>query len=68
MSSDPADITSLTAGHFLIGSPLTSYPEPSLEKLSTNRLSRWQHVEQLRQHFWRRWLKEYLHHCQQRNK
>ncbi|XP_011858105.1 PREDICTED: uncharacterized protein LOC105555687 [Vollenhovia emeryi] len=68
MSSDPADITPLTAGHFLIGGPLTSYPEPSLENIAINRLSRWQHVEQLRQHFWRRWSREYLHHFQQRNK
>lgn len=64
MSSDPADLTSLTAGHFLIGSPLTSYPEPSLTELPINRLSRCQHVEQLRQHFWRRWSREYLHQCQ----
>ncbi|XP_025267450.1 uncharacterized protein LOC112638978 [Camponotus floridanus] len=68
MSSDPSDLTSLTLGHFLIGSPLTSYPEPSIEKLPINRLSRWQHVEQIRQHFWQRWTREYLHHCQQRNK
>lgn len=68
MSSDPADLTPLTAGHFLIGGPLTAYPEPSLEKLLSNRLSSWQRVEQLRQHFWQRWFQEYLHHCQQRNK
>lgn len=67
MSSDPADLTSLTAGHFLIGTPLTSYPEPSLKELPINRLSRWQHVEQLRQHFWRRWSREYLHQCQGRS-
>ncbi|XP_039309934.1 uncharacterized protein LOC120358749 [Solenopsis invicta] len=65
LSSDSHDLTPLTPGHFLIGSPLTSYPEPSLERLPVNRLSRWQHVEQLRQHFWKRWLREYLHHCQQ---
>ncbi|XP_029157246.1 uncharacterized protein LOC114929752 [Nylanderia fulva] len=68
MSSDPDDLAPLTAGHFLIGGPLTSYPKPSLENLAINRLSRWQHLEQLRQHFWRRWTKEYLHHLQQRNK
>lgn len=68
MSLDPSDLAPLTARHFLIGGPLTSYSQPSLEDLPTNRLSRWQHVEQLRQHFWRRWLNEYLHHCQQRYK
>lgn len=44
LSSDPKDLRSLTPGHFLIGTPLTSYPAPSLEKIFTNRLSRWQHV------------------------
>lgn len=29
MSSDPNDMTALTAGHFLIGCPLNSIPEPS---------------------------------------
>lgn len=68
ISADPKDLNALTPGHFLIGSLLTSYPEPQLDGLPTNRLSRWQHVEQLRQNFWRRWSREYLHQCQQRNK
>jgi len=63
-----SDFLSLTPGHFLIGSPLTSYLEPSLEKLPIARLLRWQCVEQIRHHFWRRWSQKYLHHCQQRNK
>ncbi|XP_018402792.1 PREDICTED: uncharacterized protein LOC108779784 [Cyphomyrmex costatus] len=68
VSSDVADLTPLTPGHFVIGAPLTSYPEPSLERIPITRLSRWQRVEQIRQHFWQRWSKEYLHYCQQRNK
>lgn len=68
MSSDASDLTPLTPGHFLIGTTLTAYPEPSLERLPVNKLSRWQRVEQIRQHFWRRWSREYLHHLQQRNK
>ncbi|XP_077266386.1 uncharacterized protein LOC143899738 [Temnothorax americanus] len=68
VSSDSNDFIFLTPGHFLIGAPITSYPEPSLEEIPLNRLSRWQHVQQLRQHFWRRWSREYLHQCQQRNK
>ncbi|XP_039310748.1 uncharacterized protein LOC120358930 [Solenopsis invicta] len=36
LSSDSHDLTPLTPGHFLIGSPLTSYPEPSLERLPEN--------------------------------
>ncbi|XP_018396261.1 PREDICTED: uncharacterized protein LOC108774612 [Cyphomyrmex costatus] len=68
VSSDVADLTPLTPGHFLIGASLTSYLEPSLERIPITRLSRWQRVEQIRQHFWQRWSKEYLHYCQQRNK
>lgn len=68
ISSDPEDLISLTPGHFLIGSPLTAYPEPDIIQIPMNRLSRWQHIEQLRQQFWRRWSQEYLHQCQQRNK
>lgn len=68
MSNDPSDFNALTPAHFLIGCSIMTYPEPSLEKLPTNRLSRWQRVEQLKQHFWRRWTKEYLHNCQPRVK
>ncbi|XP_071581395.1 uncharacterized protein [Temnothorax nylanderi] len=68
ISSDSDDFIFLTPGHFLIGTPLTSYPKPSLEEIPSNRLSRWQYVQQLRQHFWRRWSREYLHQCQQRDK
>jgi len=67
ISSDPSDLTPLTPGHFLIGSvTLTWYPEPSLEIIPTNHLLRWQHIEQMRQHFWQRWIQEYLHQWQQR--
>jgi len=68
LSSDPNDLSALTPAHFLIGCPITTYPEPSIEELPINRLSRWQRVEQLKQHFWRRWVKDYLHNCQSRVK
>lgn len=68
LTSDPNDLSFLTPGHFLVGCPITMYPEPSIENLPANRLSRWQRVEQLKQHFWRRWVREYLHNCQTRVK
>ena len=68
ISADPNDLQPLTPGHFLIGDSLTSYPESSIENIPSNRLTRWKHIEQLRQHFWRRWTHEYLHQCQQRSK
>jgi hypothetical protein len=68
MSCDPADLTALTAGHFLIGKPLISVPEPDLTPLKINRLSRWQRTQQMLQHFWNRWSAEYLTSLQQRFK
>ncbi|XP_018371751.1 PREDICTED: uncharacterized protein LOC108766752 [Trachymyrmex cornetzi] len=68
LSADPNNFSVLTAGYFLIGCPLIAYPEPTITDLNINRLDRWQRVEQLRQQFWLRWTKEYLHVCQQRSK
>ena len=67
-SSDPNDLTALTPGHFLIGAPLREIPEPDLTSLPINRLSRWQLVQHLTQHFWRRWSHEFLARLQQRPK
>lgn len=68
LSEDPNDLTPLTPGHFLIGSPLLSIPEPSTLSIPTNRLGRWQLLTNMQEHFWRRWSKEYLHCLQQRRK
>lgn len=38
LSSDPNDLSYLTASHFLIGEALTSYPEPDIIGLQDNRL------------------------------
>ncbi|XP_008549057.1 uncharacterized protein LOC103572304 [Microplitis demolitor] len=54
MSSDPNDLLSLTAEHFLVGGPLTSFPQDDLTDIPSNRLSAWQHAQQLKQHFWKR--------------
>lgn len=67
-SSDPNDPTVLTPGHLMINRPLTAIPEPSLDDIPLNRLSKWQHIQLLRQHFWQRWSKEYLVELQCRSK
>ncbi|XP_029667842.1 uncharacterized protein LOC115238295 [Formica exsecta] len=54
------DLEALTPGHFLVGTALNAVPEPSLAVEATTRLSRWQHIQQLRDHFWNRWSQEYL--------
>ncbi|XP_013175733.1 PREDICTED: uncharacterized protein LOC106123869 [Papilio xuthus] len=48
--------------------PLTSLPSPSFLDCNANRLSRFQHLEQIRQHFWKRWTNEYIAELQQRSK
>ena len=68
LSQDPNDLEALTPGHFLIGEPLTTPVERDLKEIPVNRLSRWQRVQQLQQHFWSRWTKEYLAQLQFRPK
>ncbi|XP_044767196.1 uncharacterized protein LOC123323088 [Coccinella septempunctata] len=60
LSDDPEDCSALTPGHFLIGTALNTVPEPSLEDLSTSRLSRWQLIQQRTQQFWSKWSTQFL--------
>ena len=68
LSSDPSDLEALTPGHFLIAAPLNALPERDVSDVKVNRLNRWQHLQQLHQHFWKRWSSEYLSRLQQRPK
>ncbi|XP_011859383.1 PREDICTED: uncharacterized protein LOC105556882 [Vollenhovia emeryi] len=61
LSDDPDDISALTPGHLLIGAPLLAVPEPSQLERADNALSRWQHLQKMRDHFWLRWSREYIH-------
>lgn len=67
LSSDPNEVDTLTAGHFLIGRPLVSLPEPTINDDASLR-SRWRLLQRLSQSFWRTWSRDYLHTLQQRNK
>ncbi|XP_076660338.1 uncharacterized protein LOC143363666 [Halictus rubicundus] len=60
LSSDPNDPLSLTPGHFLIGTTITSVPEADFTASPNNRLSNWQHIQKVKQDFWKRWSKEYI--------
>lgn len=60
LSDDSSDVSALTPGHFLIGGPLNALPEPSLEEVPVSRLSRWQRISQMLDHFWARWSRECL--------
>lgn len=61
LSSDPKDLNALSPSHFLIGDSLTTLPDQDLSHIKQNRLSTWQHIPFVKQHFWKRWWKEYLH-------
>ncbi|XP_043478306.1 uncharacterized protein LOC122508811 [Leptopilina heterotoma] len=52
LTENPDDLSVLTPGHFLIGEPLTSIPEPSLLEVPTSRLTRWKLLQQQAQFFW----------------
>ncbi|XP_048508863.1 uncharacterized protein LOC105691000 [Athalia rosae] len=64
VSDDPEDTQVLIPGHFLIGTALNAVPEPSLLDVSTNRLSRWQFIQQRMQQFWHTWSTQYLQRLQ----
>ncbi|XP_071051336.1 uncharacterized protein [Onthophagus taurus] len=58
LSSDPNDLAPLTPAHFLIGKQLISPPDPYLSHVGENRLSHFQHIQRVQQHFWARWSRE----------
>ncbi|XP_076382768.1 uncharacterized protein LOC143260628 [Megalopta genalis] len=68
LSSDPSDLNPLSPGHFLVGEALTALPHVHLLDTPRNRLNRFQLLQQMVQHFWKRWHEEYLHGLQQRRK
>ncbi|XP_043263948.1 uncharacterized protein LOC122404113 [Colletes gigas] len=68
LSSDPNDMSVLTPAHFLIGDSLMSIPEHHFQDIPANRLSLWQHIGKVKQHFWNRWYKEYFNELLLRSK
>ncbi|XP_055591291.1 uncharacterized protein LOC129743333 [Uranotaenia lowii] len=68
LSNDPNDYQALTPGHFLVGRPMTAFPEPDLQDLPLNRLSLWQEKEMFVQRIWQMWSTEYLSNLHNRTK
>lgn len=68
MSTDPHDLSALSPSHFLIGKRLMSLPERSFLNVPESRLSRFDRLQQMAQHFWSRWQKEYVAELQARTK
>lgn len=51
LSFSPNDLSPLTPGHFLIGSPLTSLPEPDVQGIPTSLLSKYEVLRKCMQYF-----------------
>ncbi|UYV79791.1 hypothetical protein LAZ67_18000663, partial [Cordylochernes scorpioides] len=68
MSNDPNDQGVLTPAHFLLTEPSSCVPEDDLLLVKNHLLTRWQLVQRVLQHLWKRWSRDYLNNLQQRNK
>ncbi|XP_017468190.1 PREDICTED: uncharacterized protein LOC108360428 [Rhagoletis zephyria] len=67
-STSVDDLEALTPGHFLVGEPLKSLPEPEGQGFCGSLRQQWDAISAIRQHFWRRWRDEYLVSLQRRSK
>ncbi|GBM24593.1 hypothetical protein AVEN_157854-1 [Araneus ventricosus] len=65
---DHNDDLAFTTAHFLVGTSLTSFPEPHFKETSLNRLSRWELVQKLAQMFWSKWISDNLNRLPMRPK
>ena len=70
LSPDPKDCRALTPGHFLIGAPLLEIPESSSIDInpSLSLSCRYKKLLKMRDNFWTRWSRDYLHNLQSRQK
>ncbi|KAJ8964449.1 hypothetical protein NQ317_005385 [Molorchus minor] len=68
LSTDPNDLNPLTPAHLLIGRSLTSLPDLNYMDLPQNRLSMYNVNQQIIQHYWSRWHREYIAELQSRVK
>ena len=60
VSCDPTDEESLTPNHFLLGTPSCHQPPGKFDDSDLCLRKQWRIGQTLTDHFWRRWLKEYL--------
>ena len=68
VSSTAGDPQALTPNHLLLGREFPNLPPGAFseEDLTTRR--RWRHAQQIAEHFWRRWSKEYVPTLMKREK
>lgn len=60
LPSEDDSVEALTPGHFLIGRPLESLPDPQSSYKPMATLRRWNLCQTLTRHFWRRWSMDYF--------
>ncbi|GBL74070.1 hypothetical protein AVEN_230975-1 [Araneus ventricosus] len=68
LTSDPDNFEILTPGHFLIGRPINSIPDPDYSDRQDNLLSQWQRLSKIVQITWKKWKLDYLNNLQTRHK
>jgi Family of unknown function (DUF5641) len=68
MSSDLRDPLPLTPSHFLVGHNMTTCIDLDVRELPESRLDNYERVQQMKQHFWTRWSKEYISELQERKR
>uniref|UniRef100_A0A5S6Q6S1 Integrase catalytic domain-containing protein n=1 Tax=Trichuris muris TaxID=70415 RepID=A0A5S6Q6S1_TRIMR len=60
VSADSRDEEPLTPNHFLLGRPYASIPPYLFKEGTTISRKRWETSQIMVDHFWRRWMREYL--------
>ncbi|KAF2900242.1 hypothetical protein ILUMI_05944 [Ignelater luminosus] len=68
LSNDPNDMTPLTSVHSLVGKIFMDIPNPNVTHLPEGRVSIYQRLQQIPQHFWKRWSFDYIIELQQQVK
>ena len=68
LSDDPDDLQALTPTSLMHGGSFMLIPEPECPNIPENRLTRYQLLQRIRNAYWKRWSREYLHHLQERSK
>ena len=65
---DPDDDEPLTPSHFLNIRPTTNLPSEMIDESDKYSKKRWRQAQLLANHYWKRWLKEYITSLQERQK
>ena len=67
-TSNPEGETPLTPNHFLHGQIGCQFAPSAVDETQFNLKKQWRRVQELVQHFWQRWLKEWLPYIGKRTK